>query len=435
MNSSLIFSSQASSAFFIVFIVFTALMLFGKCWLALRQINNVQKHREQIPKDFVEHISLASHHLAADYTVTNQRFDILSTVYATIILLVWTIGGGLNLLNQAILPITSNYIGYGIILILAFSLINGLLDLPESLWKTFKIEQSFGFNKITLGLWIKDLITSIIVGLIIGVPLITLILWLMNKAGSLWWLWAWVAFAGWQLLLMVLFPVVIAPLFNKFKPLEDQTLLTRVTELMKRCGFKAKGFFVMNGSKRSAHSNAYFTGMGKSKRVVFYDTLLEKLNADEMEAVLAHELGHFHHKHITKRIVKVMGFSLLAFAALGFLSNQPWFYHALGVEMNTQAPNDALALLLFMLASPVFLFAITPIGSRSSRKDEFEADAYACKQANGEHLRAALLRLFEDNASTLTPDPIYAQFYYSHPPAVERLAHLQTQLNYTPQQS
>lgn len=429
MNSSLIFSSQASSAFFIVFVVFTAIMLLGKSWLALRQINNVQKHREQIPKDFVEHISLASHHLAADYTAVNQRFDILSTIYATIILLAWTIGGGLNLLNQIILPATNNYIGYGILLILAFSLINGLLDLPESLWKTFKIEQNFGFNKITPMLWIKDLITSVIVGLIIGVPLITLILWLMNTAGSLWWLWAWIAFAAWQLLLMVLFPVVIAPLFNKFKPLEDQTLLSRVTELMKRCGFKAKGFFVMNGSKRSAHSNAYFTGMGKSKRVVFYDTLLEKLNADEMEAVLAHELGHFHHKHITKRIVKVMGFSLLAFAALGFLSNQPWFYHALGVEMNTQAPNDALALLLFMLASPVFLFAITPIGSRSSRKDEFEADAYACKQASGEHLRAALLRLFEDNASTLTPDPVYAQFYYSHPPAVERLAHLQRQLH------
>ncbi|MGL4667426.1 MAG: M48 family metallopeptidase [Saezia sp.] len=425
-------SSQASTVFFLLFITFTFGTLAVKSWLALRQIKHVQKYRNEVPADFADHISLSSHHLAADYTVAKQRFDILENIWGTVILLLWTVFGGLALLNKVILPLTDSELLYGIILIFAFAFINGLIGLPWGLWNTFKLEQQFGFNKMTPALWIKDLVQSTIVGLIIGTPLLALILWFMSATSSLWWLWAWIAFAAWQLLLMVLYPVVIAPMFNKFKPLEDQELLQRATRLMQRCGFQAKGFFVMDGSKRSSHSNAYFTGIGKSKRVVFYDTLLSKLSVDEIDAVLAHELGHFHYKHITKRIVKVMLLSLLTFAVLGWLSGQEWFYTALGVTMNTTHSSNALALLLFMLAAPVFMFIATPISARSSRKDEFEADSFACQQASGECLRSALLRLFEDNASTLTPDPVFASVYYSHPPAVERLAHLKASAQVTP---
>lgn len=417
-------STQTSTVFFALFIIFTFGTLTVKNWLAMRQIRHVQAHRDKVPADFTEHISLSSHQLAADYTTAKQRFDILENIWGTVILLFWTVFGGLALLNKLVLPITSSNLLYGIILIVAFAFINGLISIPWSLWNTFKLEQQFGFNKMTPALWVKDLIQSTVVGLIIGIPLLALILWFMSATGSLWWLWAWMAFAAWQLLLMVIYPVVIAPLFNKFKPLEDQELLKRATDLMQRCGFQAKGFFVMDGSKRSSHSNAYFTGIGKSKRVVFYDTLLEKLSADEIDAVLAHELGHFHHKHITKRIIKVMLLSLTAFALLGWLSGQAWFYTALGVPMNMEHSNNALSLLLFMLVAPVFMFAMTPVSAGSSRKDEFEADAFACQKASGESLASALLRLFEDNASSLTPDPVFARFYYSHPPAVERLAHL-----------
>lgn len=425
MNPSHITSAWSPESFFWLFIIFALASYGTKIWLSMRQMRYVKAHRSQIPADFTEHISLASHQRAADYTIAQQRFGILENVWSLIILLVWTILGGLNALNHMIQPIMGSGIGYGIALMLSFFFINGLIGLPWSWWSTFKLEQRFGFNQMTLGLWLKDLVLSTLIGLILGVPILALVLWLMSAAGALWWLWAWLAFATWQLLLMVIFPVVIAPLFNKFKPLEDDNLLQRATELMKRCGFQAKGFFVMDGSKRSSHSNAYFTGMGKSKRVVFYDTLLSKLDADQMEAVLAHELGHFHHKHIVKRIVMVMAFSLLAFWVLGWLCTQPWFYNALGVEMNTQGNSYALALILFMLVSSVFTFFISPIAAQSSRKDEFQADAYACEQASGMALKTALLRLFEDNASTLTPDPVFARFYYSHPPAVERLAHLE----------
>jgi len=427
MTLSIFTSSPSSTLFFGLFIVLTLATLTIKCWLSWRQIRSVKQHRAHVPVDFTGHVTLSSHQRAADYTVAQQRFGMLESAWSTLLLLGWTVLGGLNLLNHIVQPLTGSGLWYGIVLILAFFLINGILGLPWSLWSTFRLEHRFGFNNMTAGLWIRDLILSTIIGLVLGVPILALILWLMGAAGSLWWLWAWLAFAAWQLLLMVLFPVVIAPLFNKFKPLEDDTLLQRATNLMQRCGFQAKGFFVMDGSKRSAHSNAYFTGMGKSKRVVFYDTLLTKLTPDQMEAVLAHELGHFHYKHITKRIVMIMVLSLLAFAVLGWLSQQVWFYTALGVQMNTQAPNSALALLLFMLAGPVFTFFIAPIAAQFSRKDEFQADAYACQQANGEDLRSALLRLYEDNASTLTPDRLFARFYYSHPPAVERLAHLNAQ--------
>ena len=318
-------------------------------------------------------------------------------------------------------------------LLVACSALSGLIDLPQSLYQTFVVEDRFGFNKMTVGLWLGDLLKGAAMGAIIGLPIVAVILWLMGAAGRWWWLWAWAVWMGFNLLLMVVYPTFIAPLFNKFKPLEDETLKARVQALMQRCGFSAKGLFVMDGSRRSAHANAYFTGFGASKRVVFFDTLLQKLSADEVDAVLAHELGHFKHKHIVKRMVSLFVITLLGFALLGWLSQQGWFYSGLGVTPNFNiagvpgsAPNDALALLLFMLAVPVFSGFISPLMAHWSRKHEFEADAYAVQHTRAQDLQSALLKLYEDNASTLTPDPIYVRYYYSHPPAVERLHHMQT---------
>ncbi len=309
--------------------------------------------------------------------------------------------------------------GQQVALLAAFVLIGSLIDLPMTLYQTFVLEERFGFNKMTAKLWLADLLKSSVVGALIGLPIAALILWVMGAAGSLWWLWAWGVWMGFNLLLLVIYPTFIAPMFNKFQPLEDETLKARVTALMQRCGFAAKGLFVMDGSKRSAHANAYFTGFGAAKRVVFYDTLLAKLSAGEVDAVLAHELGHFKHKHIIKRIVSMFAMSLAGFALLGWLAGQSWFYTGLGVQpnMTSAAPNDALALLLFMLGVPVFSFFISPLFAQISRKHEFEADAYAVAQTSGTDLSTALLKLYEDNASTLTPDPVYVKFYYSHPPA------------------
>lgn len=302
-----------------------------------------------------------------------------------------------------------------------------MIDLPFDLWRTFRIEQQFGFNRMTWGLWLKDALVGTVMGAAIGIPLMALVLWLMSAAGALWWLWAFAVLAGFTLLMQVLYPTVIAPLFNKFQPLDDEThgpLKGRVQALMQRCGFKAQGLYVMDGSKRSAHANAYFTGFGSSKRVVFFDTLLSRLSTEEIEAVLAHELGHFHHRHVPKRLVTVMGVWLASLALLGWLMNQPSFYTGLGVQPNMVAPNHGLALLLLTLAGPVFGFFITPITAAVSRRHEFEADAYASQQARAADLKSALLKLFEDNATTLTPDPLYVRFHYSHPPASERLAAL-----------
>jgi STE24 endopeptidase len=316
---------------------------------------------------------------------------------------------------------------YQLGLLAAFAFIGGLLDLPFELYSTFRIEQRFGFNRMTWKLYLADMVKGVLVGALIGLPIAALILWLMGAAGTLWWLWAWGAWMGFNLLILVLYPTVIAPLFNKFQPLADESLKTRVQTLMQRCGFQAKGLFVMDGSKRSAHANAYFTGLGAAKRVVFFDTLLHKLTPGEVEAVLAHELGHFKHKHVTKRMLSMFAMSLAGFALLGWLSNQAWFYTALGVQPSLGAPNDAVALLLFLLVVPVFAFFISPVFAQLSRKHEFQADAYACAQASGQDLAAALLKLHEDNASTLTPDPVYVRFYYSHPAALERLTAIQAE--------
>lgn len=393
-----------------------------KFWLNSRQIRHVAQHRDQVPPAFAGTVSLAAHQKAADYTIAKARLGLLDMALGGAVLLGWTLLGGLSALNLALLDWLGGGMVQQVALLAAFVLISGLIDMPLTLYQTFVIEERFGFNKMTFKLWLADLIKSSLVGAVIGLPIVALILWMMGAAGTVWWLWAWGVWMGLNLLLLTIYPTFIAPLFNKFAPLEDETLKARVTALMQRCGFAAKGLFVMDGSKRSAHANAYFTGFGAAKRVVFYDTLLSKLSAGEVDAVLAHELGHFKHKHIIKRIVSQFALSLLGFALLGWLATQVWFYTGLGVQPNLKAPNDALALLLFMLAIPVVSFFIAPVMAQFSRKHEFEADAYAIAQTSGKDLSTALLKLYEDNASTLTPDPVYVKFYYSHPPASERLA-------------
>ncbi|MDB5829414.1 MAG: peptidase [Variovorax sp.] len=395
--------------------------LLVKFWLASRQVRHVARHRDTVPAPFAQTISLEAHRKAAEYTIAKSRFGLIEMAWGAIILLGWTLLGGLDIVNKLLL----SWLGGGMLqqlaLLVAFAAIGGLLELPFTLWQTFKLEERFGFNKMTLKLWLADAAKSLALGAVIGLPIAALILWLMGAAGTFWWLWAWCAWMGFNLLLMLIYPSFIAPLFNQFKPLDDPTLKARVTALMKRCGFAAKGLFVMDGSTRSAHANAYFTGFGASKRVVFYDTLLRQLSASEVEAVLAHELGHFKHKHIVKRLVAMFALSLAGFALLGWVSLQSWFFTGLGVQPNMGAPNSALALLLFMVAVPVFGFFVAPLSARLSRKHEFEADAYAVSQTSGADLSAALLKLYQDNASTLTPDPVFVKFYYSHPPASERL--------------
>jgi STE24 endopeptidase len=408
-------------------LAFAAFLLAGvvvKFWLASRQIRHVARHRDAVPPAFAATVPLAAHQKAADYTVVKTRFGLLELAFGALVLLGWTLLGGLDALNQLLLGWLGTGMTQQLALVAGFALISGVLDLPFSLYQTFVVEERFGFNKMSFRLWVLDLVKSLALGAAIGLPIIALILWVMGATGSLWWLWAWVVWMGFNLLALVVYPTLIAPLFNKFKPLEDETLKARVTELMRRCGFAAKGLFVMDGSKRSAHGNAYFTGFGAAKRVVFYDTLLNKLSPPEVDAVLAHELGHFKHKHIIKRIAGLFAFSLAGFALLGYLSTQVWFYTGLGVQPNLAGPNDALALMLFMLAVPVFSFFISPLLALLSRRHEFEADAYAVQQTSGRDLSTALLKLYEDNASTLTPDPVFVKFYYSHPPASERLARM-----------
>ena len=411
-------------------LLFSALLVLGlltKFYLATRQIRHVAQHRNQVPAAFASTITLAAHQKAADYTIAKARLGMLEMAFASALLLAWTLLGGIDLLNRAI--VNSGLTAYGslvpqLVLLAAFGLISGLLDLPFTLYKTFRLEERFGFNKMTFKLWLADLVKSTLVGIVVGLPIVALILWLMGSAGSLWWLWTWVVWMGFNLLVLVLFPTVIAPLFNKFKPLDDEALKARVTALMQRCGFAAKGLFVMDGSRRSAHANAYFTGFGASKRVVFYDTLLQQLNPAEVDAVLAHELGHFKHKHIIKRIAVMFAMSLAGFALLGWLSSQVWFYTGLGVRPNLLDANNALALLLFLLVVPLLSFFVSPLMAQLSRQQEFEADAYAVAQTNGRDLQSALLKLYKDNASTLTPDPVFVKFYYSHPPASERLGRM-----------
>jgi STE24 endopeptidase len=412
----------------LAFAVALLLNLAIKIGLMTRQNKCVLINRFQVPAAFESTITLAAHQKAADYTLAKSKIAFWDLFLEILVIVAWTLLGGINALNQALV----SWLGLGLVqettFILSFVFISGLINLPLSWIQTFVIEERFGFNKLTVKLWLTDMIKGVLLGLVLGVPLIALILWLMEVGGESWWIKAWLALVGFQLLMIWIAPTFLMPLFNKFTPLSDDALKERISSLMDRSGFKAKGFFVMDGSKRSAHSNAFFTGFGSSKRVVFFDTLLEQLSADEMEAVLAHELGHFKHMHLFKMMAINFCLTLLGFAVLGFVMQQSWFYTGLGVTPNLQgfspSGNNALALILFTLVTPLVTFISTPVSSWRSRVQEFEADAYAGQHANAEHLASALTKLYTDNASTLTPDPWYAAFYYSHPPATERLARM-----------
>ena len=418
--------SSASLSTTLVFAAALCCSLLLKVWLSSRQIRHVAGHRNTVPPVFASKIDLPSHQRAADYTITKTRFGLIEIAWGAAIALGWTLMGGLSLLNQTLLGALGHGLAQQVALVGAFVVINGLLELPFTLYQTFVIEERFGFNKTSPQLWLQDLFKSTVLSALIGLPFIALVVWMMGAMGTWWWLWVWGTWMGFNLLALLIYPTWIAPWFNKFQPLQDPQIQERVSQLMARCGFTSKGFYVMDGSKRSAHANAYFTGFGASKRVVFYDTLLAQLDPAEVDAVLAHELGHFKHRHVLKRIVSLFALSLAGFFALGWLSQQTWFFTGLGVAPNLTGSNDALALLLFMLVLPLAGTLLGPLMAQLSRRHEFEADAYAVLQTSGAALSSALLKLFQDNASTLTPDPVYVQFYYSHPPAMERLARLAT---------
>ncbi|MBL7003048.1 MAG: M48 family metallopeptidase [Gammaproteobacteria bacterium] len=403
-----------------IFLLFLAASIITRLWLNQRQISHINAHQCAVPKEFAEKISLEEHQKAAAYSTTKLRFSRLTLAWETLWLLIWTIGGGLNLVDlwwaeQALTPIWT-----GVAVILSMTVLMSVIDLPFSLYSTFVIEEKFGFNKLTIKVWFSDLLKSTALMLVIGVPLILTILWLMLQAGTYWWFYAWAVWTVFSLFMIWAYPTFIAPIFNKFSPLSDESLKNRIDSLLERCGFNSQGVFVVDGSKRSAHGNAYFTGFGNNKRIVFYDTLLESLSEDEVEAVLAHELGHFRKNHIKKSMTISIALTLAGFALLDMLMNAPWFYASLGVENS----STHTALMLFMFVLPVFTYFISPIFSALSRKHEFEADDFAKQQSDYKALISALVNMYRDNASTLTPDPIHSMFYDSHPPASIRIAHL-----------
>ena len=418
---------MVSSLFSVLFIVFFAASLLVRFWLASRQIRHVLKHRAEVPPQFAEKITLRAHQKAADYTIAKTKFGLIELFVGAFVLIGFTLLGGLQALSIFLLQ----HLGTGrleqISLMVAVTLIAGLTDLPFDYYRQFSLEERFGFNKMKPALFFIDLIKSTLVSAVIGLPLLWVVLSLMEQAGSLWWLYAWLVFSVFSIVMQVLYPTLIAPLFNKFVPLDDASLKERITRLMDRVGFTSRGLFVMDGSKRSGHGNAYFSGFGAAKRVVFFDTLLTRLQPQEVEAILAHELGHFKLKHIVKRTVLMFAVSLAFLALLGYLKNQVWFYTGLGVVPLPNSSNDAVALVLFMLALPVFTFFFAPMMSIGSRKHEYEADAFAAKQAQAQDLVSALVKLYEDNASTLTPDPLHSAFYVSHPNAAMRIARLVAQ--------
>jgi len=378
-------------------------------------------HRDAVPERFASQISLASHQKAADYGLAKLKLGVWVNLYGVLLLLAWSLGGGLDALDAWISAWKLSGITTGVVFLLAFAMISSLLELPFSLYSTFSLEQRFGFNKMTLGLFFSDMLKQAALMLLIGAPLIWVVLWLMASAGNLWWLWAWAVWTSFSVLMMWAYPTLIAPIFNTFSPMQDGALKTAIEGLLQRCGFQSNGLFVMDGSKRSSHGNAYFTGFGQSKRIVFFDTLLKQLNTNETLAVLAHELGHFRRNHVKKRMLVMFSMSLAGFALLGWLSQQMWFYEGLGVTV----PSHYMLLVLFMLVLPVFTFALSPLMNMHSRKHEFEADDYAKEHAQAEDLISALVKMYDDNAATLTPDSLYSAWHDSHPPAPVRVAHLE----------
>ena len=408
-----------TNTFSLAFLLALALMVLIRRKLADRQIAHVLAHRAALPEQFAGRIELAAHQKAADYTVAQTRFSRITLAFEVVLLLCLTFAGGLQFLHE-LLSARFDGLAYGVAMIFAVMFISGAVDLPLSLYKQFVIEAKYGFNRMTIKLFVVDLVKQTALGVLIGAPLLLAVLWLMAQMGSFWWLYVWLFWCAFNLLILFIYPTWIAPLFNKFSPLDDAPLKARIENLLERCGFAVGGLFVMDGSKRSSHGNAYFTGFGKTKRIVFFDTLLARLQPAEIEAVLAHELGHFKHRHVIKRIVLIFALSLVFLAVLGHLQDAPWFYAGLGV----QAQNTALSLILFFLVVPVFTFLLTPLSSQLSRRHEFAADRYAAEHASADDLTSALVKLYEDNAATLTPDPLYSLFYDSHPPAALRIARL-----------
>ncbi|GAV20502.1 STE24 endopeptidase [Mariprofundus micogutta] len=404
----------------IVFSFASIATLTGLC-LSIRQKASVLTNRGAVPEHFAEKVSLSAHQKAADYTTAKLGLGRIAQVFSLLLLVLWTIGGGLEWLDGLSRSFGLSEVWTGVSVLLLFFLIGQLLELPLEIYGTFSIESRFGFNKMTTALFISDMVKQLALMLAIGAPIAWVILTLMLGAGELWWLYAWGFWTAFMLLMIWAYPTFIAPLFNKFEPLPDGEMKSTIEALLKRCGFESNGLFVMDGSKRSNHGNAYFTGLGNAKRIVFFDTLLKQLQPIETEAVLAHELGHFHHGHVKKRLVIMVFSTLIGFALLGWLSAQSWFYTGLGI----QTPSSHIALLLFMLVMPGFTFALSPIMSFFSRKNEFEADAYAVTNSSGEALASALVKMYEDNASTLTPDPVYSAWNDSHPPAPIRIANIE----------
>ncbi len=409
-------------SFTLIFLFFLVASVTVRLWLCQRQLNHIQRHKNRVPEEFTDKIKLVDHQKAADYSCTRLRVGRVSLAWETAWLLVWTLGGGLSAIdhwwaNYQLLPLLN-----GIAVVISLVVLTSILDLPSSLYSTFVVEQRFGFNQTTWRTWILDLVKTATLMLVLGIPLIATILWLMNQAGEYWWLYAWLVWTAFSLLMIWAWPTFIAPLFNRFSALEDASLKSRIDSLLQRCGFQSEGVYVVDGSRRSAHGNAYFTGFGKNKRIVFYDTLLESLSEDEIEAVLAHELGHFKRHHIKKSLILSLFITLIGFALLAWLMQSDWFYAALGVEV----ASTHAALLLFILIMPVFTYFISPLFSALSRRHEFEADEFAKSNSDYRALISALVNMYRDNASTLTPDPVHSLFYDSHPPASIRINHLKS---------
>ena len=409
------------NAFTIAFLALLATGTLLQLWLSARQIRHVRAHRGEVPEAFADSIGLAAHQKAADYTLARTRLGMVETLYEALLLLAWTLGGGLDLLDSAWRALGWNELPTGVAVMLSAFLVMGLLELPFSIWNTFVLEERFGFNRTRPGTFVADLVKQTLLMLALGTPLLWVVLWLMQASGPLWWLWVWLVWMGFTLFMLWAYPAFIAPLFNRFEPLEDEALKQRIEALLARCGFTSRGVFVMDGSRRSGHGNAYFTGLGRNKRIVFFDTLLDSLDPDEVEAVLAHELGHFRHHHVTKRLASMALLSLAGLAALGWLLEQPAFFSGLGVSQ----PSIYMGLLLFLMVSPLVSVFLQPLMSRLSRRHEFQADEYAARQTRATDLIHALVKLYRENSATLTPDPLYSAFHDSHPPAPVRIAHLQ----------
>ena len=405
-----------SITFYYLFIFLLITTTIFQVWLTKRHIVHIQKNKNKVPSAFSKTISISDHKKAANYTISKSYIGIIDLFIQAIFLYLITLGGGINIITNIFSNLINNQLIIGAMVIISVMLISSLIDLPLTLYKNFIIDEKFGFNRMTKYIFITDIIKQLILSIVIGIPLLLISLWIITSLGSLWWLWLWIFISVFNFLMLTIYPLYIAPFFNKFIPLKDAELKAKIEKLLLKCGFESDGLFVMNGSLRSNHGNAYFTGLGKSKRIVFFDTLLERLTHKEIEAVLAHELGHFHHNHVKKRILLMFIISFIGLYVLAILKDSPWFYNSLGVIQ-----SDANGLLLFLLISPLFIFFIRPLMAYYSRKNEFEADEYACKYSNSKDLKLSLIKLYRDNASTLTPDPLHSNFYDSHPPALQRI--------------